>query len=279
MPLSSSFIGNLTRGILKNLKPSSGKGRALSYWTVKYLKHLPQEKLSCIRWDRNKLWFFRSWELMHALDEIMGREIYRFEAANPAPRIIDCGANIGLSVLYFLKLYPQSRITAFEPDARNFDLLQKNLRPYNEAQLDLRPKAVWVHNGHISFDSRGGEGSKIADDGGTAVRCTRLADLLREPVDFLKIDIEGAEYAVLKDCAHLLRNVKHLFLEYHGQINHSNELTEMLELLRENGFDYYIREAADNVDYPYLNNRRREGFEQQLNIFAVRADSAVEAVS
>lgn len=271
MPLSSSFIGNLTRGILKNLQPSTGKGRALSYWTVKYLKHLPQERLRSIRWGNGKLWFFRSWELMHALDEIMGRELYRFEADNASPRIIDCGANIGLSVLYFLKLYPQSRITAFEPDERNFGLLQKNLGS-QASVVDLRPKAVWVHNGHISFESRGGEGSKMSDNGtGAAVRCTRLADLLREPVDFLKIDIEGAEYAVLKDCAPLLQNVKHLFLEYHGQMDHSNELTEMLDLLREKGFDYYIREAADNVAYPYLKNGEQVGFEQQLNIFAVRA--------
>lgn len=271
MPLSSSFIGNLTRGILKNLNPSAGKNHALSFWTVKYLKHLPQEKLRSIRYGKDKLWFFRSWELMHAMEEIMGREIYRFEAGSDAPRIIDCGANIGLSVLYFLKLYPQSRITAFEPDERNFGLLQKNLGTY-ASSVDLRPKAVWVHNGHIQFECRGGEGSKITEDGGMAVRCTRLADLLHEPVDFLKIDIEGAEYPVLKDCVNLLHNVKHLFLEYHGQISHSRELTEMLEMLQEKGFDYYIREAADNVAYPYLNKQPPPGFEQQLNIFAVRAD-------
>lgn len=272
MPLPSSFIGNLTKGLLKTVQPASGKRRAFSYWTLKYLKHLPQEKLRSIRLGMDKIWFYRSWELMHAVDEIMGRELYRFQAATTAPRIIDCGANIGLSVLYFLKLYPQSRITAFEPDVRNFELLQRNLGAYSTEQLDLRPKAVWVHNGHVTFDARGGEGSKISEETGQAVRCTRLADLLHEPVDFLKMDIEGAEYTVLKDCAPRLDNVKHLFLEYHGQMRQSYELTEMLDLLKEKGFDYYIREAADNVDYPYLKNGAVPGFEQQLNIFAVRPD-------
>lgn len=272
MLLPSSIFGNLTKGVLKTLRPAPKKSDALSFWTIKYLKHLPQDKLYSISWNGGKIWFYRSWELMHAFDEIIVRELYRFEASSPSPRIIDCGSNIGLSVLYFLKLYPESRITAFEPDARNFDVLQKNLGRYEAKEIDLRQKAVWVHNGHITFDERGGEGSKIAESGGLEVRCTRLADLLHEPVDFLKIDIEGAEYEVIKDCAPLLHNVKHLFLEYHGQISRSTELTEMLDILREKGFDYYIREAADNVAYPYLHIEPQPGFEQQLNIFAVRVN-------
>src|SRR5262249_62206976 len=49
-------------------------------------------------------------------DQIFVREIYRFESSDDAPFIIDGGANIGASVLYFKKLYPKSRIIAFEPD-------------------------------------------------------------------------------------------------------------------------------------------------------------------
>lgn len=272
MPIPSSFLGNLTNGLLKKLRPSRGKGRQLSFWTIKYLKHLPQEQLNSIQWENGKLWFIKSWELMHSFEEIITDEIYRFDAGTASPRIIDCGANIGLSVLYFLKLYPQANITAFEPDGRNFELLQKNLNNYNFTHVDLQQKAVWIHNDNITFEATGGQGSKIGAGSGVTVPCRRLADMLQEPVDFLKIDIEGAEYSVIKDCAGQLHNVKHLFLEYHGKISQSRELTEMLQILHQSGFDYYIREAADNVTYPYLKNQYPQGFEQQLNIFAVRAN-------
>ncbi len=65
---------------------------------------------------------------MHSFDEIITQEIYRFKADTDAPLILDCGANIGLSALYFQRLYPKARIMAFEPDTHNFELLTKTCR-------------------------------------------------------------------------------------------------------------------------------------------------------
>lgn len=266
---SRSIFSIAAEGVLKKFRKTPGTGEHLSFWTEKYLKHLPQGPLKSIAWRGGRLWFTKSWELLHSFDEIVTGEIYRFKADHDAPRILDCGANIGLSVLYFAQLYPKARITAFEPDAHNFALLKKNVESYDVRNVDTEQKAIWIHNDGITFESTGGQGSKIGESGGITVASARLADLLREPVDFLKIDIEGAEYAVIKDCADVLRNVKHLFLEYHGGIGQSHELTEMLEILHRNGFDYYIREAADNVKYPYIRSGTA-GFEQQLNIFGIR---------
>lgn len=269
MASQPSFLNILFKGILKKIKGTPAAGEQLSFWTVKYLKHLPQGPLASISWQGGKLWFVKSWELMHSFDEIMGQEIYRFASESDRPLIIDCGANIGLSVLYFAKLYPNARIIAFEPDAQNFSLLQKNKESYGIAYAELQQEAVWIHNDTITFNATGGQGSKIGEGTGTTVQCRRLADLLQQPVDFLKIDIEGAEYPVIKDCAHLLHNVKNLFLEYHGAIAQSTELTDMLNILHNAGFSYYIKEAADNVQHPFL-PPTIEGFQQQLNIFAVR---------
>ena len=63
------------------------------------------------------------------------------------------------------------------------------------------------------------------------VRCVRLNDLLNEEIDFLKIDIEGAELPVLKDCSDNLKNVKNLFVEYHGKYDEMFKLNEILEIL------------------------------------------------
>lgn len=272
MASQSSILGILTGSILKKFRRTPSTSERLSFWMIKYLKHLPQGPLSSISWRGGKLWFIKSWELMHSFDEIITGEIYRFKASGDQPRIIDCGANIGLSVLYFSHLYPKAVITAFEPDHQNFELLQKNINSYQLSNVQLEKKAVWTHNGSITFEATGGQGSKIGEGGGITVPCQRLADLLQEPVDFLKIDIEGAEFPVIKDCAPVLKNVKHLFLEYHGKIAQSKELTEMLEILHQAGFDYYIKEAADNVSHPFVKDNGVTGFEQQLNIFAVRAN-------
>src|SRR5215203_998957 len=55
--------------------------------------------------------------------EIFKRGIYRFETQSDSPVIIDCGANIGLSVIYFKRLFPAARIIAFEADPSVFDVL------------------------------------------------------------------------------------------------------------------------------------------------------------
>lgn len=272
MASPSSFLGILAGSVLKRFRKNPSATERLSFWKIKYLKHLPQGPLSNIDWKGGKLWFIKSWELMHSFEEIITEEIYQFKAASDHPRIIDCGANIGLSVLYFSRLYPKAQIIAFEPDDQNFDLLQKNVTSYQLSNVQLEKKAIWTHNDTITFESTGGQGSKIGEGSGITVPCRRLADLLQEPVDFLKIDIEGAEFPVIRDCAQVLKNVKHLFLEYHGKINQSQELTEMLNILHQAGFDYYIKEAADNVNHPFVRNEKLQGFEQQLNIFAVRAN-------
>src|SRR5262249_54931953 len=61
---------------------------------------------------------------VHMYREIFRREIYRFRCEREDPFIIDGGANIGLGILYFRKIFPRSRILAFEPDPKIFAILQ-----------------------------------------------------------------------------------------------------------------------------------------------------------
>jgi hypothetical protein len=51
------------------------------------------------------------------LHEIFVNAEYEFRADHDQPCIIDCGANIGLSVLFFKALYPHATVIAFEPDS------------------------------------------------------------------------------------------------------------------------------------------------------------------
>ena len=111
----------------------------------------------------------------------------------------------------------------------------------------------------------GGSGTKT-------INAIRLKDLLTEKIDFLKIDIEGAEYAVLKDIKDSLFHVTNLFVEYHGSFNQTRELTDMLEWITEQGFNYYIKEAAPVYRTPFFRERKNVyDYDVQLNIFCFRA--------
>jgi FkbM family methyltransferase len=274
MPDQSSFIRNIFHGLKKKLPRRRPENR-LSFLQEKWLKHLPPNKLRSLPYKNGQLYFRNAWELIHGFTELITNEMYRFEADNDTPYIIDCGANIGLGTLYFKWLYPSAKIVAFEPDANNLELLNKNIASYGIRDVEIVPKAVWINDGYISFNASGSQSSRITDekDNGENMKkvpCTRLWSMLQQPVDFLKIDIEGAEYEVMKDCEERLSNVKHIFVEYHGNITESFQLLEILQILHNTGFEYYIREAADNVPYPLIKRKQFHSFDQQLNIFGYR---------
>ena len=73
------------------------------------------------------------------------------------------------------------------------------------------------------------------------VQCRRLSHYLDEPIHFLKLDIEGAEDKVLEEAAEHLKNVEHLFCEYHhGNGLPLNRLAKILAILDEAGFEVHV---------------------------------------
>src|SRR4029453_13165504 len=60
-------------------------------------------------------------------DDIFIHESLDFDSDVPSPRILDCGANIGLASIYFKGRYPHAQLTAFEPDPRLASICRSNL--------------------------------------------------------------------------------------------------------------------------------------------------------
>jgi FkbM family methyltransferase len=210
-------------------------------------------------------------------EEIFGRGIYAFEPRTTTPFIIDGGANIGVSVAYFKQAQPGSRIIAFEPDPHIFQLLQANVRRAGYDNVDLINKALWNGDTEIEFWSEGADAGRISrrhDDEQPAksrVPAVRLRPYLMERVDFLKLDIEGAELEVLSDCADLLSNVRHLFVEYHSFVGEEQRLDALLRLLKSSAFRVYIQTAICPPQ-PFLATTDYVGMDLQLNVFATRAE-------
>jgi len=270
-----SFIKNILAGIYERLRRPINpyKEVNLNWLTLKYYKHLPPGKLRRHRMLGKNLYFNNASELLHGLKEIFIDKTYQ-QQLSQNPYIIDCGANIGLSVIYIKENHPTAQIVAFEPDEKNFMLLSKNIDSFGYKNVTIRKEAVWTENTLLQFSNEGSMSSKI-DTSGTAstttVKAIRLKEIIDREVDFLKIDIEGAEYEVLKDCGNKLSMVKNLFIEYHGYFKKINELNEIFSLLLANNFSFYIKEATDLYPTPFSREKKTiGGYEIQLNIFCFK---------
>lgn len=171
-----------------------------------------------------------------------------FTAATDRPVVFDCGANIGLASLAVKRRYPAARIVAFEADPVIAAVCRRNLLRNGAGDVEVIDAAVWTHDGSIAFKREGADSGAIAA-GGETVRAVRLRPWLeREPVDLLKVDIEGAEATVLRDCADALGQVRALVMDLHEfdpQRRHSNEI---FDLLRDAGFTW---SCSDLVPLPW----------------------------
>ncbi|MCO6436338.1 MAG: FkbM family methyltransferase [Phycisphaerae bacterium] len=183
--------------------------------------------------------------------DVFVRRVYHFATDRPAPRILDCGSNIGMTVLYFKMVYPQARITAFEPDPEVLPYLHENLEANRITDVEVVRAALSSSPGAADFlaDARYASAlSPYAVDASapghrsTTVNCVSLRDYLGEPVDFLKMNIEGAETDVLEDCGPALRNVRALAVEYHHLPGLPRTLHRLLALLDQQGFDYLVHD-------------------------------------
>jgi len=275
MAYTGSFGKNIATGITKKLNrlidnPYSKVN--INWFSNKYLKHLPANQLHSHKLFNHPTLFYDGHEYLHGIKEIFIEQVYKQNFPEDAI-VIDCGANIGLSVIYVKHHCPSAKIIAFEPDNKNFELLNKNIQSHNLTNVELRKEAVWVEDTMISFKEEGTMGSKIEqsnDPGNLLVKAVRLKNLLQTKIDFLKLDIEGAEYQVLADIKDDLKNVNNLFVEYHGLFNQSGELIEIFNMLRDAGFNFYIKEATSVYDHPFLARRTKNIYDVQLNIFCFR---------
>jgi len=176
------------------------------------------------------------------------KRVLAFESDSPTPpRILDCGANVGLASLFFRRLFPDARITAFEADPSVFGMLDANLKANGADRVTARHAALWTSTGSLTFRCEGSDSGMIAslpgavDGTSTTVPSLRLRDLLAEgPVDLLKLDIEGAEDAVLADCESELHRVKALVMDLHEFDPAARQAPRVLERLTRAGFTYAI---------------------------------------
>jgi FkbM family methyltransferase len=195
-------------------------------------------RLQVLAWD---LEYVSGLAIATFIDYLLVRRINDFIPDNDRPLILDCGANIGFSVLNYKRQFPQARIIAFEPDPQFAPVLRRNLERNGAGDVQVVEAAVWVRNGETKWFCEGIDGSHIIDSNAEQsdtvdVRTVDLADYLTDVVDLLKLDIEGAEYQVVSHLGNRLQNVKNILIECHLHQTKVIPFGKMLEVLSAAGF-------------------------------------------
>jgi FkbM family methyltransferase len=141
------------------------------------------------------------------------------------PVYMDIGANIGLIIANVLNEVPTTRITAFEPGPRQYELLQKTILTNKlSTQVALMSQALSDREGKIQFYTH--ESRDVAKDGlldtgrgektvAIEVETTTLDRWWKQSgtphVDVVKIDTEGAELLILRGATEFMQKVKPIF--------------------------------------------------------------------
>ena len=197
--------------------------------------------------------------------QVFIRDTYYFQTKKSAPEIIDCGGNIGMSVLYFAHLYPRANITVFEPSREVINVLKKNIAMNGLKHVRIIHAAVGAENSDVEIYPRGMAAcgntliSAIANTSTKnttspyKVKMLRLSPYIIAPIDLLKLDIEGSEGVVIKDLTELkkLHFIEVILMEYHyyPQVA-SNNLPDLLANLKncEFGIQIYSEDVQSTTD-------------------------------
>lgn len=219
----------------------------LRFFIIKVL----QQEVKKEKFLEFEMCFFNYGVFVSLFEEIFINKEYYFKSINKKPTIIDCGSNIGMSVIFFKWLYPNARITAFEPDDLTFEVLKENIENNNLKNVILVNKAIYSKNvtKYLYYDLNH-PGSLIMSldkdryhTDRKKVRTTVLSQFVKKKIDFVKMDIEGMEYEAISelDITGKLSLVRELIIEYHHHIKPQEDaLSNLLKKIEDSNFGYQI---------------------------------------
>lgn len=167
--------------------------------TVILKKNLKRNRVFSIRVNDREFYLRGKSVDFDVINSILKKGEYDLDTGIEPEVIVDAGANIGASTLYFRMRYPGSVIYAIEPEGSNFDLLTKNTAAYS----DVYPEncAVWYENSDLVISNPDAEKYAFrmneAGKAGNIIRGFTIDELMKRwgltRIDILKMDIEGAE--------------------------------------------------------------------------------------
>ena len=168
--------------------------------------------------------------------------------------VVDVGANIGLHTLNMARIVGNTgQVFAFEPDPSNFEILKKNVKINNYRNIILEQKAVGDKHGRTTLYQSDHPGKhRIFPQTEQAksqvqVELTNLDNYfdfdMIDKINFIKIDVEGLEFSVLKGMKNILKNSKKIKILFEFMPENTMEAgftpIELLNYLTSNDFKLY----------------------------------------
>ena len=173
------------------------------------------------------------------LMEVIHDDLYKLKDLKKGAVVVDVGANIGTVSVLCDKRAGADKVISFEPCSNNYSLLEKNVKDNNCKNVSMIKKAVSSKPGEAKLFLHGAATHSLY--GGSTgkyevVPLVTLDDMLKDEtvIDFLKIDVEGAEMEVLKGAQKSLEKVKLLVMESHLDL--APEAAKLKEILEGKGF-------------------------------------------
>ena len=191
--------------------------------------------------------------------------------------VADIGANIGYYTLLFSRIVNDGKVYAFEPETANFDLLNRNIEENNIENVNTsklaisdKPKNVKLYFGEKTH----GGGSIIGyqkEYGSEIINTTTLDDFFKgKNIDFLKLDVEGSEFNILKSGKETLKKVRCIVTEFvpHNLVKYNIcNPKDFIKLLEKSNFKLFdIDEEIGSIDKFDLNKFQRT-WKDNKNLF------------
>lgn len=194
-------------------------------------------------------------------DDVFKKDYYSLSTiinniSTKKPFIIDCGANVGITTLYFKKFFPQAKMICFEPNPHAFEALTKNITLHNCSNITLVKAAVSNRKGQsklygdILNDNSDARSDSLLSTWGKKntnnyieVNTVKLSSYIDSKVDLLKMNIEGAEQLVLEELNEKLKFVKQILVEVHESNNSysANSYHTIENLLKNRNFKLEVK--------------------------------------
>ena len=189
--------------------------------------------------------------LVDMFEEIFVQGEYSIDDPGHVTTILDCGSNIGVSVLYFTQRYPAATVTSFEADPLKAKLLATNVEANGLAgRVAVVAKAVGSSEGTAEFHYDELDPGSLTSSllrghrDSTTVEVTTLSQHVRDGVDMLKLDIEGSELDALEELERsgAIARVRQILVEIHHNVTEDHLLlSSVTGLLQRAGFVLEIR--------------------------------------
>jgi FkbM family methyltransferase len=183
----------------------------------------------------------------HAICEVFLERAYDLSSVHPSPTlIVDAGGHIGTFAVLAGFTFPAAHLVSFEPDPDNFRLLTRNVSR-NRVRADLQNLALANFEGQTRLDGPSSMGRRIGAAKGRLVPVRRLSKLIElRSVErlLLKLDVEGAEWSILEDCAAELPENTIIFIETHSGDDDLKKLAEF-----SSGFGFSNEHTKDKGPY------------------------------